>query len=742
MNVFELFATLGLDTSEYDKGLDDAETKGSSFGQKLGTVIGTGAKVAGVALAATGAAAIAGTKAFADGIKDVAAYGDNIDKTSQKLGISATKFQEWDYVMNIAGTSMNNMGMGVKTLTNKLEAAKSGNEEAIASFEALGLSFEDIKDMSREEVFEAAIYGFQGMEESSERAALANQIFGKSGQELAPLFNMTAEETKKLIDTANEYGMVMGDDAVKASATFTDSMTTLMATMTGLKNNLLSTFLPSISTVMNGLSKVVSGDSEGGLGMIDKGVEDFITNLNDVMPRVIEIGGRIITSLLTSISKNLPSLLKEGSHVLSELIRGIIIALPDLMQSAMIIIESIGNALLDNAELLLTTGLDLLLTLMSGITENLPTIIPAIVSVITMIITTLTAPENLDAFIQGALALIMALADGIVIALPQLVAVIPTVIENLVIALIDNAPMVLETTLYLIGALTVAVLEALMSLLGTSLKDVGEGISKIFDDVKKWFTKIGQFFVDLANKFSQKLVDFLNGVVRFLENPKEGVKSAIEYIKNVISNGIENVRNFLTNAKNFATNMITNAKNFVTNTFENLKTFIPNAITNIKNNFFNGLEAMKQKVFGIFDNIKRTIQNAINTVKGILSGEISFPKIKMPHFSISGQFSLNPPSVPKLSIEWYKKAMEQPYLLNDATIFGAANGKLLGGGESGSELVVGTDKLMRMISQASLNSKPINFYIYGAEGQDVRQLAKEVSRELQNMMNSKERVYA
>jgi gas vesicle protein len=741
MNVFELFATLGLDSSAYDEGLDSAETKGSSFGQKLGTVIGTGAKVAGAALAATGAAAVAGAKAFADGVQDVASFGDAIDKNSQRLGISAEKYQQLDYVLSIAGTSMSEMSMGMKTLTNQLDAAQGGSEEAQAKFAALGISMDDLATMSREDIFEATIAGFQNMEESVDRAALANDLLGRSSLSLTPLFNMTNEETKELIATANEYGMVMSDDAVKASAGFQDSLTTLSRTMSGLKNSMLSTFLPSISTVMDGLSAVFAGD-DSGLGQIDQGVEDFISNLNQQMPKLIQLGGRIISSLLSAITKNLPSLLREGSHVLSELIQGIILALPSLLESAMIIIESIGNALLENAELLLTTGMDLLLSLMAGITENLPVIIPAITSVIVMIITTLTAPENLDAFIQGALALIMALADGIVIALPQLVSVIPTVIINLVTAIIDNFPMILETVLYLIGALTVAVLDALLSLMGTSLSDVGEGISNIFKSVQDWFKKIGQFFADLANNFLNKIVNFFNAIVAFLENPKQGVENAIAFIKTSISNGIENIKNFLTNAREFATNTITNAKNFVTNTFNNIKTFIPNTLNAIKTSFTNGLNAMKQKVIDIFNNIKQTIQNALNAVKRILSGEISFPKVKLPHFSISGSFSLDPPSIPTISVEWYKKAMNTPYLLNDATIFGAANGKLLGGGESGSEMVIGTNKLMSMMREASLGGRDIVINVYGAAGQDIRQLAKEVGKELQNVLKDKEKVYA
>lgn len=115
---------------------------------------------------------------------------------------------------------------------------------------------------------------------------------------------------------------------------------------------------------------------------------------------------------------------------------------------------------------------------------------------------------------------------------------------------------------------------------------------------------------------------------------------------------------------------------------------------------------LKDKIFGIFDKlmekvttIKDKIVEVWNSIKKILSGELPFPKIKLPHFSISGGFSLNPPKAPSFSVKWFKDAYNDAYLLNSPTIFGAAGGKLLGGGEgNGSEAVVGTDKLMGMMA--------------------------------------------
>ncbi|WP_289757585.1 hypothetical protein, partial [Faecalibaculum rodentium] len=88
-------------------------------------------------------------------------------------------------------------------------------------------------------------------------------------------------------------------------------------------------------------------------------------------------------------------------------------------------------------------------------------------------------------------------------------------------------------------------------------------------------------------------------------------------------------------------------------------------------------------------------------IKGFFANcNIQFPKIKLPHFSIKGSFSLSPPSVPKLGIDWYGKAMRGGMILDSPTIFGSMNGKLLGAGEAGKEAVVGVNSLRQMIQSA------------------------------------------
>ena len=110
---------------------------------------------------------------------------------------------------------------------------------------------------------------------------------------------------------------------------------------------------------------------------------------------------------------------------------------------------------------------------------------------------------------------------------------------------------------------------------------------------------------------------------------------------------------------------------------------------------------------------KDVVRNAIEKIKSYFNFQWELPKLKLPHFSITGKFSLNPPSVPKFSVQWYAKAMKNGMILNNPTIFGMMNGKLLGAGEAGSETIVGTNSLMDMITKEVGQSPTVNMVVNG-----------------------------
>lgn len=124
---------------------------------------------------------------------------------------------------------------------------------------------------------------------------------------------------------------------------------------------------------------------------------------------------------------------------------------------------------------------------------------------------------------------------------------------------------------------------------------------------------------------------------------------------------------------------------------------------NVKDKF----EAIRSSVSEKINAAKDAVKTAIDKIKGFFNFSWSLPKLKMPHFSITGKFSLTPPSVPKISVDWYAKAMDGGMILNNPTIFGMMNGNLLGAGEAGSEVVVGANSLRNMI-QSAVGSQMVN----------------------------------
>ena len=338
MDVFDLFAKLSLDSSEYEKGLGDAEKKGSGFGKGLGSA----AKVGAAAVAAVGAAAVGAGVALVKGTGDVAAYGDNIDKMSQKMGISAKAYQEWDAVLQHSGTSIDSMSRGMQTLQKN--AVNSADK-----FAKLGLTQEQIANMSTEELFSATITGLQNMGEGAERTALASELLGGSAKELGALLNTSAEDTQAMKDRVNELGGVMSDDAVKAAAAYQDQLQDMQTGFDSLKRNMLSEFMPALTTVMGGLTDLFTGNYDEGLDKISEGIQNVVNNLSKGLPKALQVGAEIIESIGQSVIQNIP------------------VILPALVDFVM----QISQMIIDNLPMLIDTGMEVILELALGIAAAL-----------------------------------------------------------------------------------------------------------------------------------------------------------------------------------------------------------------------------------------------------------------------------------------------------------------------------------------------------------------------------------
>ena len=356
MDLLDLFAKISVDSSEYEQGLSEASSKASKFGGALKTAMGIGA--AGVA-AVTGATVALG-KGLVDGASKTAAFGDNIDKASQKLGLSVESYQEWDAILQHSGTSMSAMTASMRTLGN---AAESGS----AAFEALGISTEEAASMSREDLFAATITGLQNLEDENERAKLAQDLLGRGAMELGALLNTSAEDTEAMRKRVHELGGVMSNDAVKAAAAYQDNLQDLNTAISGMKNGIAADFMPAISDVMAGLTEIFSGNSESGIAMISSGVDSVVQNLTEKLPEFFDLGIGIAESLLKALIDNLPKLLGAGGKLVGEIIAGLLKAIPELVKNAPAIVMGIIEGLVSAWPDIKQAGVDLIDTVWEGI---------------------------------------------------------------------------------------------------------------------------------------------------------------------------------------------------------------------------------------------------------------------------------------------------------------------------------------------------------------------------------------
>lgn len=738
MNVFELFATLGLDTSSYDDSLDKSEQKGRNFGQVLGSVVATGAKVGAAALVATGTAVVGAASAFSKGVTAVSNYGDEIDKNSQRLGISAEKYQAFDYALNIAGTSMSNMRMGMKTLTNQIDEAKNGSESATKRFEALGISMEDLQKMSREEIFEAAIYGFQGMADSTERAALANDLFGRSGQELTPLFNMTQEETQKLIGTAHEYGMVMSNEAVKASASFKDSMTTLQGTMSGVKNNLMAEFMPSLTTAINGLAMVFSGtDTEEGLATMSDGISAFASDLVSKAPKIFAIGGTIIKALATSITTNLPTLLSAAVPIVMELVTGVISNLPAVVDAAVTLIGSIVDGINENLPTILTAAQQIIMTIASALANNAPTIIPTIVQLIMTIVTTLTNPETIVPIIEAGISIIQGLIEGIVGAIPVIIEQLPVIIDNIANVLLQGLPIILDAG--------VQIFMSLIDALPVILEALGTALPTVIDTIVQLVINGMPLLLKGAIQLFMAIINALPTIISAL------VKQIPTIVTTTISVLLKNLPQLIKGAIELFMGIIKAIPTIIVELGKQMPTIIKTIVDGLTSGISQVTNIGSQLIRGLWNgisNMSKWIGEKIKGFgKGVLDGLKNFFQIRSPSHLIEKEvgeyvglavgtgFEKTMPKVIAGMVEsvgGVSDKIRDAMTMDDVGVNIRTSTALSAGGEaagatSGFGGVIG--------------GMTFNFNVYATEGQDVRQLAKNLMTEVQNIIDDREKAY-
>ena len=471
MDVLTLRGVLTLDKSEYDRGLETAEQGARSFGGRFSKA----AKVGTAAAAALGVAAGYAGKKIVDGAKQVAEYGDKVDKMSQKIGISAEAYQKWDYVMQRAGGNVDQLKMGMKTLSQQAEK----NSDA---FQKLGISQEEVQSLNQEELFERTIKGLSDMEAGTERTALASQLLGRAGADMGPLLNQGSKAIEEQMEIAEKYGMVMPDATVKASAAFEDSMTTMQMTAQGLKNRLLGEFLPSMTQVTDGLAKMFTGDMSGLDDVID-GIEGFIGKIGQMAPKVLEAGGKLVLELGKGLVKKMPELISAGGQLLGKLLEGLQKAVSGAGGTIGNIISALVQFVTTNAPMMIQAALSLALALAQGLVQAIPTIIESIPKIISGIVQAFTS-FNWSAVGKTVLSLI---ANG--------VRAVGGLLKSAVTKPISAVKTAISSGFKAAKEKAVSYMQALKDGVKKKIDSAKDAVKKVVDKIKNFFpVKVGKIF--------------------------------------------------------------------------------------------------------------------------------------------------------------------------------------------------------------------------------------------------------
>lgn len=411
MNLFNLFATLQLDNSDYEKKLDQSQKSAKSFSSKIGTAFKTGVRA--VAGFATGV--VAASAALAGLAVNFINAGSEIDDNAQKLGISTDAYQYWSLVLQRAGSDASNLSIVIRNLTTFTNNLSTGQADALLTLQKLGIGYEDFMKMNTEERLYAIVEALQGMEDQTEKVQIAQEIFGnRVYQELLPLLNMEQGSLEDLREEFEELGLILSEDTIKQIAAVGDKIDNFTNSLHNSYMMLMANFLPEIELITEALVMMAQG-TEGAIDKLTEGFTSLISKIATMLPEVIDSAGDLILALVEGMVEGLanPGVMEGLVNVVISLITKIVEIIPTLVGS----IGQIATALIH--ALMFADWGSLIVSLLDSIFElayvQLPSMLFNFVTgIVDTLIDTFTTESGLQAFAEFGLSLAEAIINGLI----------------------------------------------------------------------------------------------------------------------------------------------------------------------------------------------------------------------------------------------------------------------------------------------------------------------------------------
>lgn len=579
MDVYDLYAKVGLDSSEYETGVKKVESDGkglsgklSSFFSGAGQKVAAGAKKMATAFAVGLGSATAGLAALGkQSVEAYAEYEQLVGGVETLFGTASDKVKAYaDAAYMTAGMSANAYMSTVTSFSASLLQGLGGDTAAAA--EIANQALVDMSDNANKmgtdmEMIQNAYQGFA--KDNFEMLDNLKLGYGGTASEMARLINetgvmgtafqATAENVKdvpfdKMIEAIHivqtEMG-ITGTTALEASTTIQGSVSQMKAAWTNFLTGLAD---PSqnFDTLLGNLvdSVVTVGDN-------------LIPRIEALLPRLVDgvsqLAGKLATQLPSLLGSLLPALILGATSLISQLsaeLPNIVSTLTQSLLSGDLVTQLVNvfvqllNATLTMLPQLAQFGLDLLVQLINGMASNIETVTQTLTSVIIQLVGVLTNPDNLSSILNAGVTLLINLANGLSSAIPQLVEQIPMIISNIVLALSgENLYTIIDAGIQILLSLLTGILGALPDLI----------------------TAIPQVILTVATTLLQpenlqKIIDAgIQVVVSLITGLGEALPQLIDYIPTIISNIWDTIKNVDWGelGKNILTGLVNGLKNSI-----------------------------------------------------------------------------------------------------------------------------------------------------------------------------------
>lgn len=536
LNLFDLFAKISLDTSEYDSGVKDVTKSGESLASKLKSGLASAGKAAAVGIGAittAAGAAVGGLLALEQSTEEYRIAQGKLKTAFDAAGMSADAAQEaYTGFYEILGDT------DTATEASQLLAKLAESEEDVAKWTNIAagvngtfgdsLPIEGLIEASNETAKVGTVTGV--LADALNWAGISEDAFN---EKLAACTS-ESERNQLIVETLAGTYDEASDAFYKNNASLVasrknqvlmdDTLSKLGKTVGDIKTKLTSQFLPALSKVTTAFSDMISG-VKGADKEFSEAIGELVDAAVDKLPDFLSFGANILTSLLSGIiqsiptlvaqiptvvtsiintfSQMLPQLAESGAQMIGMLADGLKNGIPRILEALPDVIMSFLDYITENLPDILDMGVELITSLAQGILDGIPKFLEKLPELITSFVQFIT--DNLPQILESGAEILTNLAQGIINAIPELVERIPEILAAIGQGIVDLAWMLLDIGGDIVGYII------------DGIEDLFQDFVDIAGDIIGWikdgFLNIVDTIIGIGEDINERIIEGINNTI-------------------------------------------------------------------------------------------------------------------------------------------------------------------------------------------------------------------------------------